>query len=106
MACLVTFRRVSCHVVCFMLFLQGQWERQFDKENVFKAEFFVTESHSCPVSMMYQEHKFYYRMFSEDKVQVLSLPYKGGEISMVLILPRKDTPLSEVRLHLVAVCLS
>nr|XP_023669090.1 antithrombin-III [Paramormyrops kingsleyae]XP_023669091.1 antithrombin-III [Paramormyrops kingsleyae] len=78
------------------IYFKGQWERQFDKENVFKTEFFVTESHSCPVSMMYQEHKFHYKMFSEDKVQVLSLPYKGGEISMVLILPRKDTPLSEI----------
>lgn len=46
--------------------------------------------------MMYQETKFHYGRFTEDKVQVLELPYRGDDITMVLILPLKDTPLSEV----------
>lgn len=46
--------------------------------------------------MMYQETKFRYGRFTDDKVQVLELPYRGDDITMVLILPLKGTPLSEV----------
>lgn len=46
--------------------------------------------------MMYQETKFRYGRFIEDEVQLLELPYYGGDITMVLILPLKEKPLSEV----------
>lgn len=56
----------------------------------------MSKSKTCPVSMMYQETKFRYGRFTEDKVQLLELPYRGEGITMVLILPLKGTPLSEV----------
>uniref|UniRef100_A0A4W5P1X7 Antithrombin-III n=1 Tax=Hucho hucho TaxID=62062 RepID=A0A4W5P1X7_9TELE len=82
------------------IYFKGQWKSKFDKKNVFKADFYVSKSKTCPVSMMYQETKFHYGRFTEDKVQVLELPYGGDDITMVLILPLKDTPLSEVEENL------
>lgn len=83
-------------VALFFAVSQGQWKSQFDKDKVFKADFYVSKSKTCPVSMMYQETKFRYGRFTEDKVQLLELPYRGEGITMVLILPLKGTPLSEV----------
>lgn len=45
---------------------------------------------------MYQESKFHYASIHQDKVQVLELPYKGDDITMVLVLPNAGTPLVEV----------
>ncbi|KAG5850131.1 antithrombin-III [Anguilla anguilla] len=78
------------------IYFKGQWKNKFDKEDVFNDDFFLSDSKTCTVSMMYQETKFRYGTFSNDKVQVLELPYRGEDITMVLILPFKGTPLSEV----------
>ncbi|XP_036409252.1 antithrombin-III [Megalops cyprinoides] len=78
------------------IYFKGQWKSKFDKEDVFKDDFFLADTTTCSVSMMHQETKFRYGRFEKDKVQVLELPYKGEDITMVLILPFKGTPLSEV----------
>lgn len=78
------------------IYFKGQWKSMFEKENVFKDDFFLTDSISCTVSMMYQETKFRYGRFHDDKVQVVELPYRGEDITMVLILPYQGTSLSEV----------
>jgi len=45
---------------------------------------------------MYQESKFHHASIPQDKVQVLELPYKGDDITMVLVLPNAGMPLEEV----------
>lgn len=47
--------------------------------------------------MMYQETKFRYKHFPDDNVQLLEMPYRGDDITMVMILPSSATPLSQVR---------
>lgn len=49
---------------------------------------------------MYQESKFHYTFIPQDKVQVLELPYKGDDITMVLVLPSTGTPLEDVERNL------
>lgn len=46
--------------------------------------------------MMYQETKFQYKHFPDDKVQLLEMPYRGDDITMVIILPSTGNPLSQV----------
>lgn len=77
---------------------QGQWKNKFDKENVYAADFHLSPSRSCPVSMMYQEARFKYRHLRDDHVQLLEMPYRGDDITMVIILPSKDATLSQVTL--------
>ncbi|XP_022073763.1 antithrombin-III [Acanthochromis polyacanthus] len=78
------------------IYFKGQWKNKFDKDNVFTSDFHVSESRSCSVNMMYQEAKFRYKYFPDDEVQLLEMPYRGDDITMVIILPKKDTPLSKV----------
>lgn len=47
--------------------------------------------------MMYQEARFRYRYVPEDQVQLLEMPYRGDDITMVIILPSKGTALRQVR---------
>lgn len=75
---------------------QGQWKHKFDKLNVIKSDFHVSKTNKCLVSMMYQERKFQYAKINDDKVKILELPYNGGDITMVLILPTDGITLSEV----------
>ncbi|XP_035031661.1 antithrombin-III [Hippoglossus stenolepis] len=78
------------------IYFKGQWKNKFDKGNVFVSDFHVSASRTCSVSMMYQEAKFRYRDFPNDHVQLLEMPYLGDDITMVIILPSKDTALSQV----------
>ncbi|NP_878283.1 antithrombin-III precursor [Danio rerio] len=78
------------------IYFKGQWKNKFDKQNVMKLDFHVSPTHKCPVPMMYQEKKFQYAKIPEDKVKILELPYNGGDITMVLILPIEGATLSEV----------
>ncbi|XP_028668333.1 antithrombin-III [Erpetoichthys calabaricus] len=78
------------------IYFKGQWKSKFAKSNVYSSEFFRTPEDACTVSMMYQETKFRYGKFPDDGVKVLELPYKGDDISMVLILPSEGHSLSAV----------
>ncbi|MBN3282381.1 ANT3 protein, partial [Polyodon spathula] len=78
------------------IYFKGNWKSKFDKENVFSGEFYRSKTDQCTVSMMYQEAKFRYGLFREDKVKVLELPYKEDDITMVLIRPNDGVNLAEV----------
>ncbi|XP_039985363.1 antithrombin-III [Xiphias gladius] len=78
------------------IYFKGQWKNKFDKENVFITDFQVSVGHSCSVNMMYQETRFRYRHLPDDQVQLLEMPYRGDDITMVIILPSRGTTLSKV----------
>ncbi|KAM7012231.1 antithrombin-III [Tautogolabrus adspersus] len=78
------------------IYFKGQWKNKFNKDTVYTADFQVSESRTCSVNMMYQETKFRYKYFPDDQVQVLEMPYRGDDITMVIVLPSKGTPLSQV----------
>lgn len=78
------------------IYFKGQWKHKFDKQDVTEADFYVTEDKKCSVPMMYQEKKFQYASIADDNVKIIELPYNGGDITMVLILPDEETPLSDV----------
>lgn len=79
--------------------VQGQWKHMFDKDNVFEKDFQVSPSRTCSVNMMYQENRFRYMNLPEERVQLLEMAYKGDDITMVVILPHRGTPLSEVNIN-------
>ncbi|TRY94389.1 hypothetical protein DNTS_027935 [Danionella cerebrum] len=78
------------------IYFKGQWKHKFDKLNVMKVDFHISPTQTCLVPMMYQEKKFQYAKIVDHKVKILELPYNGGEITMVLILPIEGATLSEV----------
>lgn len=75
---------------------QGQWKNKFNKDDVYASQFHNSPGRSCSVNMMYQEARFRYKHFPDDHVQLLEMPYRGDDITMVIILPSKGTALRQV----------
>ncbi|KAM7336139.1 hypothetical protein ACRRTK_004632 [Alexandromys fortis] len=81
------------------IYFKGLWKSKFSPENTRREMFYKADEQTCPVSMMYQEGKFKYRRVAEG-TQVLELPFKGDDITMVLILPRPEKSLAKVEREL------
>jgi len=67
------------------IYFKGNWTNQFDK-NATREDTFYSPNGTINVSMMYTKRYFSY--FENDEVQVLELPYNGGNLSMILFLPK------------------
>lgn len=69
------------------IYFQSGWSSEFSKEVTKKTPFKLNATQSVDVQMMQQTEDFRY---AEDPgMQVLSMPYRGYELSMVVILPKK-----------------
>ncbi|NXC10079.1 ANT3 protein, partial [Orthonyx spaldingii] len=82
------------------IYFKGHWKSQFPAPNTKLDTFHKANGETCKVPTMYQESKFHYTFIPEDKVQVLELPYKGDDITMLLVLPSAGTRLEEVEREL------
>ncbi|XP_034532309.1 antithrombin-III [Notolabrus celidotus] len=78
------------------IYFKGQWKNKFDKDLVYGSDFHISKDLTCRVNMMYQQTKFRYKYFPDEQVQLLEMPYRGDDITMVIILPSRGTPLSQV----------
>ncbi|XP_029003187.1 antithrombin-III [Betta splendens] len=82
------------------IYFKGQWKNKFDKDNVYPSKFHISVTRSCSVNMMHQEAKFRYGSFVDEQVQLLEMPYRGDDITMVLVLPSRSTTLGKVEENL------
>ena len=80
------------------IYFQSGWSSEFSTKATKKAPFKITETDEIDVLTMQQTEDFPY---AEDAdVQVLSMPYRGHELSMVVILPKKIDGLAELEKNL------
>ena len=71
------------------IYFKGRWENQFPPGNTREEEFMVTPEKKVKVPMMsIREKRFNY--LENDELQLVELPYAGQEISMLVLLPKKD----------------
>jgi len=76
------------------IYFKGDWVRQFDKRATKDAPFTPFMKKPKKVPMMYTKARF---MYCRDQgFQVLSMPYKGKELSMVVLLPSDPNSLPEL----------
>lgn len=78
------------------IYFKGHWKSQFPTVNTKMDKFYRSDGEVCTTPMMYQEAKFRHVSVPSDHVQVVELPYKGDDITMVLILPNKGKSLGAV----------
>jgi len=79
------------------IYFKGMWEVQFDPENTTDREFEVSPSQTVDVSTMHlTETEDYFNYTETDELQILELPYTGDDVSMVILLPKDDSDLSEI----------
>lgn len=69
------------------IYFKGMWEERFMKRDTTDAPFRLNKKDTKTVKMMYQKKKFLFGYISDLKCKVLDMPYQGGELSMVILLP-------------------
>ncbi|MEF8879447.1 MAG: serpin family protein [Candidatus Thermoplasmatota archaeon] len=77
------------------IYFKGTWQTQFDEENTTDRDFKLSDGSTIQVPTMYlSEKRFNYT--ETEKLQVLELPYSGGDVSMIILLPIKDEGLEDI----------
>jgi len=70
------------------IYFKGNWKWEFDKTNTIEEDFTITPDNIVKTPMMSmspEEATFNYA--STEELQILELPYKGDDISMLVLLP-------------------
>ena len=82
------------------IYFKGNWARQFKKENTQSDTFYADGKTQIQALLMHQQDEFDY--FANETLQVLRLPYQGDDLSMVVLLPRKNDGLPALEKKLTA----
>lgn len=86
------------------IYFKGDWAEQFEPGATREAPFTVLDGTQARTKLMHQVSEFGYRETAD--AQVLSLPYEGGALSMVVVLPRKPDGLPALESKLSAATLA
>ncbi len=73
------------------IYFKGTWEWEFDKSDTREMDFKISPDNIVKTDMMYMKpEKATFSYAQTDDLQILELPYKGGDISMLILLPTED----------------
>ena len=73
------------------IYFKGTWTWEFDKSDTHDQDFKITSANIIKTPMMFMDNdkaKFNYLDLGD--LQILELPYKGEEISMLIVLPTEN----------------
>ncbi len=68
------------------VYFKGLWSRPFSDYTTHDAPFYLLDGSTTRVKMMYQKEVFNF-VIREDDYAAVNLPYRGGALAMLLILP-------------------
>ncbi|XP_062575261.1 leukocyte elastase inhibitor-like [Saccostrea cucullata] len=88
---------LSLIVLTNAIYFKGNWENAFQSSKTKSEKFHISETETEMVDMMHMEKKKWLYSVSESlDCKMLNLPYKGEELSMLIILPNKIDGLSKL----------
>ncbi len=87
-------------VLANAIYFKGDWATPFEEDRTEDAPFHFGEDKTVDVPMMHQKNHLPYA--EADGVQILELPYKGGDVSMLVFLPEEKGDLGRVEEMLTA----
>jgi serpin B len=70
------------------VYFKGDWASQFEPKDTEEADFYVSSKEKVKADLMYKKADFKYA--ETDSLQILELPYKGDDLSMVVLLPKRN----------------
>ncbi|MGB6687859.1 MAG: serpin family protein [Terracidiphilus sp.] len=79
-------------VLANAIYFKGDWETQFDKAQTKDEDFHLSASQAVKAPLMHREGGFNY--FNGSTFQVLEIPYKSRDLSMIVLLPNEADGLS------------
>lgn len=72
------------------IYFKGEWAIQFDEKDTHEADFKVSSEKTVKAQMMsLSGESFNYTV--TDTAQIIQLPYKGDDLSMIILLPKEDS---------------
>ena len=74
------------------IYFKGHWDRRFEKPDTEAEPFYPAPGRQIAVPTMHRTDVMAY--FEGDGFQALELPYKGGDLAMVVFLPREKDGLA------------
>ena len=73
------------------IYFKGTWEWEFDKSDTREQDFKITPTNIVKTPMMFMDNdKAEFNYADIGDLQILELPYKGEEISMLILLPTEN----------------
>ncbi|ELW71272.1 serpin B4 [Tupaia chinensis] len=78
------------------VYFKGQWDQKFNKERTEEAEFWLNKDTSKSVQMMKQSESFNFASLEDVQAKILEIPYKGKDLSMVVLLPNEADGLGQL----------
>jgi serpin B len=87
-------------VLASAIYFKGDWSKQFPKNATHDEPFRGTAGQQVQVQMMNQTDVFGY--FETEDVQGLQLPYEGGNLAMLVLLPKKEEARADLEKTLTA----
>jgi len=69
------------------IYFKGLWKNKFDKNETVKAPFYSAPGKEVQVDMMKLEADLPYIDIPELKAKAVAMPYRGGKLSMIIVLP-------------------
>lgn len=82
------------------IYFKGMWDDKFNKQMTQEAPFKVSKNEEKPVQMMFKKSTFKMTYIGEIFTKILVLPYAGGELSMIIMLPDEHIDLKTVEKEL------
>jgi len=78
------------------MYFKGQWETKFN--DTFEGDFHTSKNEVVKAQMMksHSESRYGYLYLEDLKAQAVEIPYKGGRISMIVILPDPESSLKDL----------
>jgi serpin B len=87
-------------VLANAIYFKGNWQHQFTASATKDEPFFLASGSQVKVPLMTQKTSFRYA--EHPGLQVLSMPYAGGELSMIVLLPEAKDGLASLENELTA----
>ncbi|XP_055272814.1 serpin B4-like isoform X1 [Moschus berezovskii] len=78
------------------VYFKGRWNQEFKKGSTMEEKFWLNKDTSKPVQMMKQTNHFNFGSLEDVRAKILEIPYKGEELSMVVLLPSEVDGLQEL----------
>ncbi|XP_058412607.1 serpin B3-like [Diceros bicornis minor] len=84
------------------VYFKGQWNKEFNKEYTVEEKFWLTKDTSKSVHMMKQSSSFNFTALEDIQAKILEIPYRGKDLSMILLLPNEVDGLKKLEDKLTA----
>lgn len=84
------------------VYFKGKWNKEFDLKRTEQGDFWLNKGTSKRVQMMKQTGRFHFTSLEDVQSKVLEIPYRGKDLSMLLLLPNEIDGLQKLEDNLTA----